>query len=92
MGWFPRWSQTKSVPAIVDEKWGNIAFCLTIQGEPKDHAWSRACVMSMAPEFHAALAELIGHGRHHFPEDLKPELDRFQKLLDKVKEFYDKRN
>jgi len=93
MGWIPKWSPlVQNVPTVVDDKWGTVAICPTIPGEPADHAWSRACVMSVAPEYHQALADMVTMAKRNIEnEELQVEVKKCEALLNRVKELYDTR-
>lgn len=95
LAWAPRatWiPEVIGVPHILDAHTREpLAVCHTTPGEPKEWAWSRACIMSMAPELHVALAEMIIHAKRHLPEELLPEVKKAEDVLNKVKELYDRR-
>ena len=78
---------------ILDAETGEpLATCFRKPDEPSDFAWSRACVMSMAPELHRALADMVIHAKRHLPEVLLPEVKAAENLLNRVKELYDRRD
>lgn len=89
MAWIPKMLGT---PHIVNAETNDpLAMCIQAPGESLESGWSRACVMAIAPEMHHALADMIGHAKRHFPEELMVEVTKCEKLLGTVKELYDGR-
>jgi hypothetical protein len=92
MAWIP--IDDSHEPYVFDEQTGErIATSHRYQNmqEPEDHMWSRTCVMALAPELHHALADMVLHAKHHFPEPLRLAIEESERVLSKVKEFYDRR-
>jgi hypothetical protein len=80
-------------PTIVDVETGEpLAVCFVSMKEPKEFAWSRACIMSQAPDLHTALSELIVLAKRNVAnEELLEEIKKCEKVLNRVKEIYDSR-
>lgn len=90
--WIPIYDPIE--PHIIDDSNGEcVATCFHYQrnDEPLTHAWSRACVMSLAPDLHRMLSDIVEHAERVLPEELYPQLKAARQLLSKVGVLYEER-
>ena len=91
MGWRPIQRPGQFVVAN-EEGDHDLARIVPDMREPPEAAWSRACLMATAPELYEALASILGHAKHHFPEVLEEEIKKAELVLDKTRRLYEQRD
>lgn len=74
---------------VCDSETGEeIAQCFASDQESR---WSRACLLSLAPDLFTSLTDMVAHAERNFPPELKELVTQHKRILAEVSERYDRR-